>query len=132
MATENILLKESYEAAEDLSNDQFRFVVKDATSGKIRRPDAANEKALGILQNAPNAAGKEAVVAIIGISKIQAAGALTINAMVTPEYVSATDAGKGLATTTAGDYVRGIVVEAASVEDELASVHLVDFHYAIT
>lgn len=131
MVTENRILDISFEANEDLSNDQYRFVVIDATAKKVRRPDAANEKAAGVLQNAPKS-GAAAVVRIEGISKIRAAGVLAINAMVTPEYVDAADAGKGLATTTAGDYVRGIVVEGAAAEDDLGSIRLVDFHYAIT
>lgn len=121
----------SFEAAEDLTNDQYRFVVIDATTEKVRRPDAANEKAVGILQNAPNL-GEAAVVRIEGISKLQAAGTIAVNAMITPEYVSAADAGKGLATTTAGDFVRAFALEAASAEDQLIAVRLVDFHYAIT
>jgi len=132
MSTENRVLDLAFEANEDLSNDQYRFVVIDATTGKVRRPDAANEKAIGVLQNAP-AAGEAAVVRVEGVSKLQAAaGGLTLNSMITAEYVSAADAGKGLITTTAGDYVRGIVIGAAAAEDDLGSVRLVDFHYAIT
>lgn len=131
MSTENRILDVSYEADEDLSSDQHRFVVLDATSGKVRRPNAASERAVGILQNAP-LAGEAASVRIEGISKIEAAGALAINDMVTPEYISASDAGKGLVTTTAGNYVRGLVVEAAGAEGDLGSVRLVDYYYAIT
>jgi hypothetical protein len=83
------------------------------------------------LQNNP-ALGEAAQVRIEGISKLRAGGAITEGAMVTAEYVSAADAGKGLATTSAGDYVRGLCVQAAGAEDVLASVRLVNFYYAIT
>ena len=52
MATENKVLDVSFEADEDLSNDQYRIVVLDATSGKVRRPNAITDIPLGILQNA--------------------------------------------------------------------------------
>ncbi len=42
MAWELIKTKISKPADEDLTNDQFRFVVLDATSLKFRRPNAAN------------------------------------------------------------------------------------------
>jgi hypothetical protein len=100
-------------------------------SGKVRRPDGATERPHGILQNAP-ALGEAAQVRIEGISKLRAGGALTEGALIKAEYVSAADAGKGLATTSAGDYIRGLCVEPAGAEDVLASVRLVDFYYAIT
>lgn len=132
MTTENRILDVSFEANEDLREYKYHFVVIDATTKKIRLPDAANEKAVGVLQNAPNIYGA-GVVRIEGITKLVAgAGGLAINAMVTPEYVAADDAGKGLATTTGGDYVRGIVVEAAGAEDDLAGIRLVDFQVSTT
>jgi len=129
VTTENRILDVSYEAAEDLNADQFRFVV--LASGKVRRPDSAAERPHGILQNNP-AAGEAAQVRIEGISKLRAGGAITEGAMVKLEYVSAADAGKGLATTSAGDYIRGLSVEPAGAEDVLCNVRLVDFYYAIT
>ena len=125
MSTEQRILDVSYPAAEDLSADQFKFVVLDA--GKVRRPDTATERPLGVLQNKP-AANQAAQVRIEGVSKLVAGGAVGENAAVKAEYVSAGDAGKGLATTTSGDKVRGLCVAAASAEDALCSVRLVDFN----
>lgn len=119
------------EAAEDLSADQYHFVIQDATSGKLRRPDAANERALGVLQNAP-LAGEAAVVRTDGISKVVANAALAVGALVTPEYVGATDAGKAAATTTARIKVRGVVLEASGAEDDLAVIRLVEFTHPET
>jgi len=129
MSTEQRILDVSYPAAEDLSADQFRFVV--LASGQVRRPDSGTERPLGVLQNNP-AAGEAASVRIEGISKLRAGGAITEGALTKLEYISAADAGKGLATTSAGDYIRGLCVQAAGAEDVLASVRLVDFYYAIT
>jgi hypothetical protein len=109
---------------EDLSNDRHRFVVIDGTSGRVRRPNAANELCIGILQNAPNAAGLAAVVRVDGVSKLQSAGAIAAGAKITAEYVSATDAGKGLATVTASDLIRAQCIFAAGAEDELCTVQL--------
>lgn len=125
MAIEQRILDVSYPAAEDLTGDQFRFVVLEA--GKVRRPDSASERALGVLQNRP-AAGQAAQVRTNGVSKLVAGGAINENAQVKAEYVSASDAGKGLATTTTGDKVRGICVLPATAEDALCSVRLVDFN----
>ena len=72
MSTEIKVLDISKEAGEDLTADQYRIVVLDATSLKVRRPDAATDIPLGVLQNAP-LIGEAAVVRPLGggISKIQ-------------------------------------------------------------
>ena len=123
MATEQRILDISFEAAEDLSNDQYRFVTLDITSEKIRRPDSDGEYSLGILQNAP-AAGEAAVVRLIGISKLQVNAALDVGTFVKPEYVDAADAGKG--ADAGGNYARGKLIEASGAEDDLVSCLLVD------
>ena len=51
MTTENKILDLSFEAAEDLTSDQYKFVVL-TSAGKVRRPDSETEVALGILQKA--------------------------------------------------------------------------------
>lgn len=122
MATENKILDLSFPAAEDLTNDQYRFVV--LTAGGVRRPDNNTEILLGILQNAPEA-GAAAVVRILGVSKLQAAAAIAVNIFVRAEYVSATDAGKGESAAAALAYSRALVLEAADAEDDLASVLLI-------
>jgi hypothetical protein len=125
MTVEQRILDVSYPAAEDLSADQFKFIV--LAGGLVRRPDSGTERALGILQNNP-AAGQAAQVRIEGVSKLIAGGVVTENALVKLEYVSASDSGKGLATTTANDAVRGVCVEAAGAEGALCGVRLVDFN----
>ena len=122
MATEQAIWRESFEAAEDLSDYQFHFVVLNS-SGKARLLDAEDEVAIGILQNAPES-GEAAVVMIMGKSKLVANAALTVGTFVKPEYVGATDAGKGDDAGTWWDTARGMVVEAAGAEDDICSVVL--------
>lgn len=119
MATENRILDLTYPAAEDLSSDQYKFVVLNS-SGLVRRPDSASEVALGVLQNCPGA-GEAAVVRVLGISKFQGNAALGIGTFVGPEYVSATDAGKGQDNSGSLAYARAVVVEATGAEDDLGS-----------
>lgn len=124
MATENRVLDVSFEAGEDLSNDQYRIVVLDAITGKIRRPDAITDIPLGVLQNAPGS-GEAAVVRPIGcggISRVQLAATLEIGAIAAMEYVSPADAGKAQAIV-ATQYPVGVLLE-GGVEDDLVSVLL--------
>jgi hypothetical protein len=129
MSTENPVLIYSAKALEDLSNDQYRWVV--LTSTGVRRPDSEVEVAMGILQNAP-VAGSAASVMILGISKNQLNDALGIGTFIMPEYVSATDAGKGKTAAAALSYARAIVLEASAAEDDLGSVLLLGPLPAIT
>lgn len=122
MAWENALLDLAFEADEDLSDDQYTFVVLTST-GKVRRPDSESEVALGILQNAPDD-GEPATVRIAGISKLVANNALAIGTWVMQEYVTATDAGKGKTSAGAPEYTRALVIGAAAAEDDLCTVLL--------
>jgi len=121
MATENLGFVKSYSAEEDLSNDAFRFAV--ITSDKTaRRPDSENEACAGIFQNGPSA-GEAADICFDGISKLEVSEAVEIGDFVGPEYVSATDAGKGKKCNFLS--ARAIVVEAADAEGDLAGVRLI-------
>jgi len=125
MSTENAVLRLSFQAAEDLSNYQYHFVVLDPTTGKIRLPDSKNERALGILQDAPTS-GQAGSVMLIGKSKLVAASALGPGTFVKPEYVSAADAGKAEAAVGDGwKLARARVLEPAQAEDELCAVELI-------
>lgn len=124
MSTENAVLRLPFEAAEDLSNYQYHFVVLDSISGKIRLPDSGEEVALGILQDAP-ASGQAGSVMILGKSKLVANDALPIGKFVKPEYVAYDDAGKGEDAGANWKYTRARVLEAADAEDELCAVELI-------
>lgn len=123
MAWEAKILDLPFPAAEDLSSDQYRFVVLN-TSGNVRRPDSEGEYALGILQNAPES-GETAVVRVAGVSKLRCNAALSVNDLVKPEYVSASDAGKGDDASTKPPYARAIVLyPTPGAEDDVATVLL--------
>jgi hypothetical protein len=130
MATENRILDVAFPAGEDLSNDQYRFVVL-TSAGAARRPDSETEVCIGILQNAP-ASGEAAVVRVLGISKLQMNDALGVGTFIKAEYVSATDAGKGKTAAAALAYARAFVLEASGAEDDLGSVLLIGQVPAIT
>ncbi len=120
MSTEQAILRESFEAAEDLSSDQFCIVVLD--SGKVRRPNAATDIPLGVLQNAP-AAGEAASVMLIGRSKIVLGETVAENEWIKLEYIDATDAGKGLDADVALDLAIGRCIVGGD-EDELGEILL--------
>lgn len=124
MATENRGLDISLQADEDLSNDQYRIVVLDATSEKVRRPNAATDIPLGVLQNAP-LANEAAVVRPIGcggISKVQLGATIGVGTIIGCEYVSAADAGKAIAAV-ATMYPVGVLLS-GGVEDDIGSALL--------
>lgn len=120
MATSNPVLVRSYEAAEDLSDDQFRIVV--LASGKVRRPDSGTEVPLGVLQNAPES-GQAAAVMLIGVSKIVLGETVAENEWIKLQYVDAADAGKGLDADAAEDLALGRCLKGGD-EDDLGEILL--------
>lgn len=126
MAWERVTETYEEKAAVDLSAYQHKFVII-TTGGEVTITAAGAAKCLGVLQNKP-AAGEAALVAVGGYSKIRAgAGGLALNDYVTNEHIGAADTGKGIATTTVRQLVRGICVETATAEDDLGVIRLVDF-----
>ncbi len=126
MATENSILRLSFEAAEDLSDYQYHFVCLHSTEGKVRLPDSASERPIGILQNAP-ASGEEASVMVLGVSKLVANALLAVDTLVRHEYVGATDAGKGQDAGTGNNtqYTMAHDLDASAAEDDLCTVELI-------
>jgi len=121
-------ITETYEgpAAVDLSDYQNKFVIV-TTGGAVTITAGAAAKCLGVLLNAP-ALGDAALVATAGYPKIRAgAGGLALEDYVTNEHIGAADTGKGIATTTVRQRVRGICVFPATAEDDLGTIRLVDF-----
>jgi len=123
MTTYTPNLAVSKEAAEDLSNDRYRFVVID-TDGKVRRPDNATEQPFGVLQNAP-VTGQPASILPIGCggtSLVVLGATLDEGVQVAMEYVSASDAGKAKAAASSA-YQVGPLLQGGA-EDELGEVLL--------
>ena len=125
MAYEVPIMDVSFEAGEDLSNDQYRFVV--LSGGKVYRPNASTDKAIGILQNNPES-GEAASVRMLGISKLVAGETIAENEYVKLEYVSATDAGKGLDADVALD-LAGAYCREGGDEDDLITVAVLPFAF---
>jgi len=107
-------------AAEDLSGDQYSFVVVDYSAKTCRRPNDAIELADGILQNAPTA-GKPATVVIDGYSKIKANAAIAVGVVVKAEYVGAADAGKADDSASTPASARAIMVLATAAENDIGT-----------
>lgn len=109
-------------AAGDLSTKQYRF-MKVSAAGVVTTCSAATDYPIGVLQNAPGAAGRDATVMISGVSKVVAGGNLAAGDLV------GTDANGAAVKLTIGTdttkYVRGQALAAAASGD-LVAVRLVD------
>ena len=125
MATENKVLDLAWPADEDLSSDQYRIVVLDATTKKVRRPNAVTDIPLGVLQNKPAADDAAAVrpIGCGGVSKIVLGATLGTGVIVAMEYVDAADAGKAQAAVST-QYPAGVLLEGGD-EDDLGTCLLV-------
>jgi len=80
MAYEETLVTQSYEAASDLSNSQYRF-VKVSADDKVDLPSGSTDDIIGIVQGTTES-GKSAEVAISGTSKIHASDTLSAGDLV--------------------------------------------------
>ena len=121
MAWEEKGMDLTFEAAEDLSDDQYRIVVMGTNANTVERPGAATDIPVGILQNYP-ASGEAAVVRPIGcggVSKVVLSETLTKEAIIAMEYVGAADAGKAQ-TAASTQYPVGILLDGGD-EDDLAT-----------
>ncbi len=98
-------------AAADLSDKQYYF-VKLASATTVNVCSAITDLPIGILQNKPDASGKQAVVRIFGISKASADGTLTAGRWIgTSSDSQAAGITPGSDTTV---YVMGQAIQAAS------------------
>ncbi len=119
-------------AGADLSAHQYKFVKLNGT-GQVVVCGAAGESAFGVLQDKPNAAGKAACVATLGVSKVVAGAAVAPGDLVTTDAQGRAVAAVKASTNTAdagaasdplvGSYVQGIALTAGAV-DQLISVDL--------
>lgn len=83
MAYDNKGLVLPFEAGADLSAKQHYLVYLDSAL-KIQLVDAITRPAIGILQNKPDASGKEASVCVGGVSKIVLGATLAAGVLVGP------------------------------------------------
>lgn len=111
MSKENSLTSISIEASADLSAKQYFFMKTSATGVA----SAGNgEKAVGVLQNKPDALGKAATIAIAGVTKVLAGGTVAVDGDVASDA-----AGEAVAAAT-GDQILGIALEAGVDGDIIA------------
>jgi hypothetical protein len=103
MATQENMLCVSLEAGADLSTKQFYFVSV-ASDGQID-PTGAGAIAQGVLQDAPAAAGRAALVAIAGKVKVMCGAAVTKGGP-----VASTSSGTATNATT-GNIILGTALE---------------------
>jgi hypothetical protein len=96
----------SLAAAADLSTHQFKFVNVDG-NGRAAL-GGAGTRAVGVLQDKPNALGKVGTIMLSGISKVVAGAAVTVGADVMSDAsgravtATATNRRLGVALATAG------------------------------
>lgn len=79
MSTKQAEMVVSIPAGADLTGHLYKN-VKLNSSGQIVLCSVDGENSVGVLQNEPNAAGRPALVAINGITKVKCAGAITAGA----------------------------------------------------
>jgi hypothetical protein len=103
-------------ASADLSSHQWKFVVVGATGVALNT--TAGGLVDGVLQNDPAAAGREATVTMVGVTKCKASAAITKGAA-----VMSTAAGLAV-TATATNYAVGRALEAATAANDIITVAL--------
>lgn len=122
MATQDAGLSMSLEANGDLSSSQYYFVTMTGTNNRVAVCNATTDVPIGVLQNDPAAAGREASVCILGSTKIK-----TGSSSLTAGNIVGTDAnGKARALTVGTNttaYASGIVVSGSS-SGEMAEIVL--------
>lgn len=103
---------QSFKAAVDLNDYQYRFVISGSVEGEITFAATLAGSALGVLQNDPRA-GEEATVRVAGISKVMAdaASALTYGCLV---KTGSTGMAIGMANPAASTFSVGYCQEAVS------------------
>lgn len=116
-------------ASEDLSGQQYRFVVqKNDTEAELM--NAGTDFCIGVLQNAPEA-GEAAVIRVDGTSKLVMNDAVAVEGEIKAEYVSTSDNGKGDAADTEGDIVRGRCIQASGAEDDVGAILLCVYELSV-
>lgn len=105
-------------ASEDLTTKQF-YIVQMDSSGDMEIGEGATDLLLGVLQNKPDD-GEAGIYRHVGTSKVVASGAIAIGARVTTD-----SAGKAVTTTTNGDLVVGVALEAAANDGDIIEIQLV-------
>ena len=117
-------------ASGDLTSSQFYFVQctgVDSTysAGNLTTKICTGSSngasaAYGILQNDPDT-GEAAIIRVEGLSKLVASAAISVGAL-----VSSTTAGKGVASSTTGQWARARAESASTADGQIITVRLLD------
>lgn len=119
MAKQKLGVTVTYKAGEDMDEEQY-YLVKLSAADTVSLC-GGNEKAIGVLQNAPED-GEEAVVAITGISKFVGAEGIAVG-----KAVTSTTAGKGEVADSAGEWCVGVCTEATSNDGDVGALRIGPF-----
>lgn len=115
-------------SAADYSATPYRIVHVTGADIVTRSTDAdgAGQFPLGALTDEVGAASGDAVtVQLSGIAKIEAGAAVAAGASITTD-----SSGRGIATTTVGDFCIGIATQAAGGAGEIIPVAITSFVFA--
>lgn len=119
MATTQKEVLVSMLAAADLSTKQFLF-VEETAAHTVNVTNAITDKAVGVLTNKPDTAGKVATVAVGGTTKVIAGAAIVAGA-----YVAPMATGKAQ-TAVSTQYPRGQALDAAGADGDIIEILLID------
>jgi len=117
MATKQATISITLKANADLSTKQHLFVELTAAQ-TVDVTNAITDKAVGVLNNKPDAAGKAAEVDILGTTKVVCSAALAAGTLVGP-----TAAGKAQAAVST-QYARGMLLEASTADGDIVEMLL--------
>lgn len=87
------------------------YLIVKLSSGKVVQSTASTDKHIGVLYNCPDANGTADVLSVnaSGTAKVTAGGTISVG-----NFITANSSGQAVATTSSGDFVIGIAVEAAA------------------
>ena len=111
-------------ASEDLSAKQF-YIVQMDSSGDMEVAEGATDLLLGVLQDKPES-GQAGTYRHTGTTKVVASAAIAIG-----DWVTTTNAGKAVATTTDKDIVIGKALEAAAADGDIIEIQLSIFTLSV-
>ncbi len=117
MATSENTTTISKKAAGDLSTKQYLF-MKVSAAQTVDTCAATTDKAIGVLQDKPAAAGRNAAVAVHGTTKVVAGAAIAAGA-----YVAPMASGKAQ-TAVSTQFPRGLALEAAAADGDIIEILL--------
>ncbi len=110
MSQSNVGPIKAFEAAADYSAKQF-FIVAVSADGVATLATAATDKLVGTIMNEPKS-GEMLSVQALGFARAIAGGSVSIG-----DFLTADGSGEAIATTTTGNQVIGMAIEAADDGD---------------